>query len=269
MSDHTKANLSWRSEVQITASGELPIVYTTKITKTKVIPIYRDADCNGESQDIVCFLCDSFDAKTNVYTQKITYPYLSIVSASDSIKTTNSQITMDMQHNCNSLGIQVQDGIKEEKWEQFTPIVTNPAIIPIDDLSKYYRKDIEEITKINNPTGNELNEQPAHSEKVEEPKEEKKEKKEKVAKLDPSLSVSLNEPPYHLVSQPKGQKGRPRKVYDDPIFDALVRSIPHSVPCSGCGKEIIVVSLNIIDRARAMNIEVKELLSTYKCRSCK
>jgi hypothetical protein len=142
----------------------------------------------------------------------------------------------------------------------------------LDDLSKYYKKDevsVEEITKANAPSINNSTNQQVIEEQKEEKKEEKKEKKEKIAKLDPSLSVSLNEPPYHFVPQPKGQRGRPKKVYDDPIFDALVKSIPHAVPCKDCGKEIIIVPLNIIDRARAMNIEVKELLSTYKCRSCK
>jgi len=260
-----KASFSnWRTEVSVKPSGLDPIIYLTKITKTKVIPLYRLADHKGESQDIICYLCSSFDIKTNEYTEKTVYPFLSIVSAKDEIKTPNEQISLDMVHNCNSFGIEVQDGIKEEGWKQFTPAAVNPSIIPIDDLSKYYKKEVE----------------PTLDEKVIKPLEVVgvtgvtgviEERKEKAfVKVDASINVVENEPPYHFASQPKGQRGRPRKVYDDPDFDALIRSIPHTLPCKGCGKDIMIVPLHFIDKAlRVMKVEVKDLLANYKCRSCK
>jgi hypothetical protein len=184
-----------------------------------------------------------------------------------------------MIHNCSALGIEVQDGIKEDGWKQFEPTIALPATIPIDDLTKYYKKEdnvsLADVTtekvRVQNPS-----EVPSEVPIVEGvitviTKEVEKVKiipREKVS-VNPGESVSLHEPSYTLVAQPKGKKGRPRKVYDDPVFDALVRSIPHSVPCKGCGKDIIIVPLNIIDRARALKIDALELVSNYKCRSCK
>jgi len=249
---------NWRTEVSGKSSGLDPIVYSTKITKTKVIPLYRLANEKGESQDIVCYLCDSFDIKTNEYVQKVVYPALSIVSVKDEIKTTNEQMSLDMIHNCNSFGIEVQDGIKEEGWKSFIPSVVVPTVIPLDDLTKYYKAVVEPVLE---------NDIVKVAEVIAEEKVEKVEKV--IKKVDPSLSVCVNEPPYHFVAKVKGQKGRPRKVYDDPDFDALVMSIPHTIVCKGCGKDIILAPLNIIDRARGRGIEVKELLSSFKCRSCK
>lgn len=252
---------NWRTEVSSKSSGLDPIVYSTKITKTKVIPLYRLANEKGESQDIVCYLCDSFDIKTNEYAQKAIYPALSIVSVKDEIKTTNEQMSLDMIHNCNSFGIAIQDGTKEEGWKAFTPSIVVPTVIPLDDLTKYYKAVVEPVLE---------NGIVKVAEVIVEEAVTKIEKVEKVIKkVDPSLSVCANEPPYHFVAKAKGQKGRPRKVYDDPDFDALVMSIPHTIVCKGCGKDIILAPLNIIDRARGRGIEVKELLSGFKCRSCK
>jgi len=253
---------NWRTEVSGKSSGLDPIVYSTKITKTKVIPLYRLANEKGESQDIICYLCDSFDIKTNEYAKKAVYPALSIVSVKDEIKTTNEQMSLDMIHNCNSFGIVVQDGIKEEGWKAFIPSIVVPTVIPLDDLTKYYKTvgivKVEKVEEVSEVIG------------VDVVAEENVEKVEKVIqKVDPSLSVSINEPPYHFAVKAKGQRGRPRKVYDDPDFDALVMSIPHTIVCKVCGKDIILAPLNIIDRARGRGIEVKELLSGFKCRSCK
>lgn len=270
-----KASFSnWRTEVPVKSSGLDPIIYLTKITKTKVIPLYRLADHKGESQDIVCYLCSSFDIKTNEYTEKTVYPFLSIVSVKDEIKTPNEQISLDMVHNCNSFGIEVQDGIKEEGWKGFEPSAVNPCIIPIDDLSKYYKKEIAPVLdarpiKSSEVIGDTVTEVAEVIGAVKVTKVE--ERKEKAfVKVDASINVVENEPPYHFASQPKGQRGRPRKVYDDPEFDALIRSIPHSLPCKGCGKDIMIVPLNFIDKAlRVMKVDVKDLLANYKCRSCK
>ena len=255
---------NWRTEDSGKSSGLDPIVYSTKITKTKVIPLYRLANEKGESQDIICYLCDSFDIKTNEYAQKVVYPALSIVSVKDEIKTTNEQMSLDMIHNCSSFGIVVQDGIKEEGWKAFIPSIVVPTVIPLDDLTKYYKAVVVPVLEDGIVKVAEVIAEESVT------KIEKAEKIEKVIqKVDPSLSVSINEPPYHFAVKAKGQRGRPRKVYDDPDFDALVMSIPHTIVCKGCGKDIILAPLNIIDRARGRGIEVKELLSGFKCRSCK
>ena len=268
----------WRKEVPCKVSGEAPILYQTKITKTKVIPLYRLADSKGETQDVVTFLCDSFDAKTLSYSKKVPFPIPSLIpfdelSPEANLKLSQDQLALDMIHNCKAFGIEVQDGIKQEGWKQFSPVIALPATIPIDDLTKYYKKEdtvsledvtIQDKTRIENPLEVPLTEGIVikESEKV-------RETPRIVVKVDPATSVFENEPSYHLVPQPKGKKGRPKKVYDDPEFDALVKSIPHSVACKGCGKDIIINPLNIIDRARAMKIEALDLVSGYKCRSCK
>ena len=269
----------WRTEVPCKASGESPIIYQTKITKAQVIPLYRLATPKGETQDVIVFMAESFDVKTLTYTKREVYPILSLIPVIEA-KLSHDQIALDMIHNCKALGIEVQDGIKEDGWKQFKPTIALPATIPIDDLTKYYTKEkedtihiedvkIQEKVRIEKPL-----EAPA-TEGVLIKESEKtgiisgiKVKAEKVT-VNPDESVSLHEPSFTLVPQPKGKKGRPRKVYDDPVFDALVRSIPHSVPCKGCGKDIIIVPLNIIDRARALKIDALELVSNYKCRSCK
>ena len=266
----------WRTETPCKASEDEPIIYLTKITKTKVIPLYRLANNSGESQDIICFSCDSQDPKTLTYSKKVIYPAASILSVKDEIKTTDLQMSEDMIHNCMSLGISIQDGPKDEGWKQFSPIPVNPCLIPLDDLTKYYKKTeettIDDISPLS-PREEVRDDEPIEPLEVEELTEddsqEKPENARVVEKVDPSISVTEHEPSFHFVPQPKGQRGRPRKVYDDPEFDALVRSIPHSVPCKGCGKDIILVPLNVIDRARVAGKDVSEFVLNYRCRSCK
>lgn len=263
----------WRKELPCKVSGDSPIIYHTKITQTKVIPLYRLADSKGETQDVVCFLCDSFDEATLSYTKKVPFPIPSIIPVTDG-KFTHMQLELDMIHNCKSIGIEVQDGIKEEGWKQFKPVVAMPATIPIDNLSKFYEKeDKVELANVTTTTTETMIQNPSEVVKVEDIMKKEAEKvriiPRIVVKVDPTTSVFENEPPHHFEPQPKGKKGRPRKIYDDPEFDALVKSIPHTVACKGCGKEIIINPLNIIDRARALKVEVLDLVAGYKCRSCK
>ena len=271
----------WRKIVPCKPSDDEPIVYQSKISKTNVIPIYRLAGPKGESQDIVCLLVDSlsFNMELETFSKQEIFPAYHLTIAGEPI-VDHVQMGLDMIQNCKALGIEVQDGIKEDGWKPFSPTIVNKGTIPLDNLGKFYEKvanvKLEDVTTTENVRIQNPSEVPTtevvtitESEKTRIiPRIEEKNKTVRVS-VNPDESVSLNEPAFHFVPQPKGQRGRPRKVYDDPVFDALVRSIPHTVACKGCGKDIILAPLNIIDRARALKVEVSAMLSDYRCRSCK
>ena len=133
----------WQTETIIEANKELvPVVYQTKITKTQVIPIYRLADNKGETQDIVVLEVNSFDKLT----KKSIFPHASIVPVTEG-KFSLEQLVIDMIHNCNALGITVQDGIKDEGWKPFKPLISLPATIPttMEDILKLSEKSGESI----------------------------------------------------------------------------------------------------------------------------
>jgi hypothetical protein len=251
-----KENTEFRTETPCQSSGLTPIVYQTKITKKQLIPIYRKATSKGETGEVVCIVCDSFDPKQKVYTQKIPFLYLSIVATEEVNEkqmkvTSDDQMNLDMAHNCLSLGIQVQDDEKEEGWKAFVPVKVLASNIPLGDLTQYYNQ-----AKVLTPA------EVSSAKVVITPKAEVSEGQNE----DPDKFV---EPPHHFEHPAAGKRGPPHKVYEDPVFDAAIKSIPNKIQCKGCGKDVVIVPLNIMERAKKQGIEPAEIIKNYKCRSCK
>jgi hypothetical protein len=246
----------FRTETECKSSGLSPVIYQTKITKKQLIPLFRVATSKRETGDILCLVCDSFDPKLKVYTQRISYPYLSLVAAEEvnekrMNQTSNEQMTLDMAHNCLALGIQVQDGEKEEGWKAFEPAKVLASVIPLGDLTRYYNE-----VKTLNPA------EVVAAKEVITPKIVVPEGQVE----DPDKFV---EPPYHMEHPAAGKRGPPHKVYEDKAFDTAIKAIPAKVQCKGCGKEVVIVPLNIMERSKKSGVAPDEILKDYKCRSCK
>jgi len=274
---------NWRTISVVKPSGIPPVTYQTKITKTKVIPLYRMADPKGETDDVFVLYTDSYCNKAKRYTKHGVYPCTSLMPVEDmKLDLIDDQMTLDMVHNCEAIGVEVHDGDKEVGWKSFTPTVRNPPAIAIDNLAKYFVKsekeskteeETVEVSQVSVSEPKEAQETPEVQEAIVPAMVEKievMEEKRVSKKVDVSTDNILeNEPAHHYVPQPKGQKGRPRKVYDDPAFDALYRSIPKLIKCTGCGKEINITNpLIYIDKARRSGIDVSKLMANFHCRSC-
>ena len=103
----------------------IPVVYRTKITKTEVIPLYREANANGETGDIICIEPREVEV-LNPTTKKmvmeknfdfqVPYPFSSILPE-DSAISNDTLLDSDMATNCEAFGIVVEDGIKDANWQ--------------------------------------------------------------------------------------------------------------------------------------------------------
>ena len=288
---------NWRTLNITKPSGLPPVVWQTKITKTKVIPLHRMANPKGETDEVFVLYADSFCQKTKRYSNKGIFPYTSLMPLEDmKPELINEQMSIDMANNCESIGVEISDGDKEVGWKPFAPAEKVAPAFPIsmETIAKYYVKaekpvkneedeeekvEVAQVTATTTNPDNPSNPVPEMVGVISGMEEKRIEKDtgnitltptvpKQVIAYDSTKSVTANEPSYHYEPKAKGQKGRPRKVYDDPVFDALVRSIPKTIKCQGCGKEVIIAPLNIIDRANNLKVEVSKLLADYRCRSC-
>ena len=283
---------NWRTLNITKPSGLPPVVWQTKITKTKVIPLYRMATPKGETDEVFVLYADSFCNKSKRYTNKGVFPYTSLMPLEDmKPELINEQMSIDMVNNCESIGVEISDGDKEVCWKPFVPAEKVAPAFPLsmESIAKYYIKaekpvkddedekvEVAQVTATTETVSNPVPEMVTVIEGMETKRSEKSigtvtstpVEPKQIITYDSTKSVVTNEPSYHYEPKAKGQKGRPRKVYDDPVFDALVRSVPKTIKCQGCGKEVIIAPLNIIDRANNLKVEVSKLLADYRCRSC-
>ena len=284
---------TWRIETPIEPSGNLPIIYQTKITKTKVIPLYRLADSKGETQDVIVYMVDSFDKELKEYLKKETYPIPSLMPVIES-KLSHEQIALDMIQNCLALGLKVEDGEKEEGWKGFVPKASLPPTIPMDDLTKYYDKVIEPILETSNVINTtissnvvEIKKEIVYDGNVGYVKQGKETEEGQEIYILSERGRGMPKQFIMIENKFKGLKeireelaltnttttGIPKhkgRVRVNPISEELENlfNLGHRVTkCCECGKDIGIQQA-FVEKAKNMGVDPIWLISNYKCRSC-
>ena len=285
---------NWHSIETTSPSNASAIIYETVLTKGKAIPLYRQANEEGETGDIICADASSFNKDINSYETFFTIPFQHIVPAGEIVRSSEIELNQHMEINCVVLGLKVIEGQKNPDWKTLRSSLTkkigffsteNPFI-----ASKYYTK--EEIKEENQAT------------EVIEDKVVIKEKKTISGKDGVIYVLSEevtedNKPIYYLKERGKGrpkqfiehegdiiglkelllsletttttttpkQKGRVRVNPLSPELEKLFNAGKRGTKCCVCGKEIVIQEA-FIEKAKNMEVDPMWLVDNYKCRSC-
>lgn len=288
-------NHHWHSVKTTSPSNTSAIIYETVITKGKAIPLYRQANEEGETGDIICVDASSFNKDTNSYETFFSIPFQHIVPAGEIVRSSEIELNQHMEINCEALGLKVIEGQKSPNWKTVRSSKKSDFFSKENPFvaSKYY---IKEENKEQNEQ-NELTEVVENKIVIEEKKTVSG--KDGVIYVLSEEVTEDNKPIYYLKERGKGrpkqfiehegdivglkelmlaletttttttpkQKGRVRVNPLSPELEKLFNAGKRGTKCCICGKEIVIQEA-FIEKAKNMEVDPMWLVDNYKCRSC-